>query len=332
MNKSTQAYIQCFLAIKIAYFQQNCLSLISMEEDYFFMLSFLVLPFLYLIYKIFNSFNPPLPPGPIPWPVLGNLYYIKTMDHVRLANLATKHGPLMLLREGLQYLVIGSSSTAAIEILKTKDRVFSARAVPNAVPLTRSEIDQLSVWADASCENFKNIRTMCRAELFSSKALESQEVLRDKKIMEMVEFFRAKDGLVVNFDKCVYATVVNMFTNAFFSRDLVRLEEEGSDNPVKGLLRGIIGAIGAPNLSDAYPFLSKLDLQGMRKKHRELSMRVHALWEPIVKERRKRRRGGLSHQDFLDTLLNNGFTDYQIHKLLEVHSFTFPPNPFQVPS
>ncbi|KAL2517004.1 Cytochrome [Abeliophyllum distichum] len=288
-----------------------------MAEDHFFMLSFLVLPFLYLIFKSFKSYNPPLPPGPFPWPVLGNLYYIKTMDYVSLATLATKHGPLMLLREGMQYLVIGSSSVAATEILKMKDRVFSARTVPSSVPLTRSEIDQLSFWADALSDNFKNLRAMCRAELFSSKALESQAHLREKKIMEMVEFLKGKDGLVVNIEKCVYAAVFNMFSNAFFSRDFIRLENESSDNPVKDILRGIIGALITPNLSDAYPFLSKLDLQGLRKKHREMSVRIHALWEPIVKERRKRPRGNLSNQDFLDALLDNGFTDYQINKLLE---------------
>ncbi|KAK9926104.1 hypothetical protein M0R45_023353 [Rubus argutus] len=37
----------------------------------------------------------PLPPGPKPWPIVGNLPHLGSFPHHSLANLAQKHGPLM---------------------------------------------------------------------------------------------------------------------------------------------------------------------------------------------------------------------------------------------
>ncbi|KAG8362630.1 hypothetical protein BUALT_BualtUnG0056600 [Buddleja alternifolia] len=109
--------------------------------------------------------------------------------------------------------------------------------------------------------------------------------------MEMVEFLRLNEGIDVNVHQIVFATVLNMFSNVLFSKDVVGLDEELGCN--------------------------KFDVQGLRKKHREMSMKMCALWETIVEERRKMGKDGLRDQDFLDTLIYKGFTDDQINKLFE---------------
>lgn len=291
----------------------------SDSEGILIMILFLVLSLLFFIFKQLKSQSPPLPPGPTSWPILGTInHLLKPMNHVALANLAQSYGPLMHLRLGTQHLFVGSSPAAAVEILKSNDRVLSARAVPHSVPLTVSEINKMSFWADTISDHWKNIRTICRTELFSTKGLESQAKLREEKVVEMVEKLRSKEGVVTNVQQMVFATVVNMFSNVFFSKDVIGLEEEFAYNQVKGFVRGIIGALSSPNLSDLYPFLGKLDPQGLRKKHREFSMRMWELWEPIVKERRDSDKGDLSKHDFLDNLFSRGFADDQINKCFEV--------------
>ncbi|KAK4488248.1 hypothetical protein RD792_003995 [Penstemon davidsonii] len=291
-----------------------------------------MLPFLLLLFPLFyfiyiykhkkssnSNSNPPLlPPGPTPWPILGNIHQLKTMSHVTLYNLAKSYGPLMSLKLGTKSIIIASSSTVALQILKVNDRVLSARDVPNAVPMTRSEIDQLSFWADPWIDQWKIIRTKCRVELFSSKGLDSQARMWEEKVMEMVKYLRGKEGMVVNVEELVFVTIFNVFGNAYFSRDFLKLEEEFGGNEVKGFIRGIIEAISALNVSEFIPFLGKFDFQGLRKKHKEMSIKMHSLWEPTVKERREKMESGhYSKQDFLDTLLEDGFTDLQINKLFE---------------
>lgn len=81
-------------------------------------------------------------------------------------------------------MVVGSSPAIAKEILKTHDRVLPGRYVPQALPIGRSE---LIGWAIECSDRWRYFRTLCRTELFSGKAMESQAHLREKKVMDIVE-------------------------------------------------------------------------------------------------------------------------------------------------
>lgn len=109
-----------------------------------------------------------------------------------------------------------------------------------------------------------------------------------------------------------------MLSNVLVSRDLVGMEEEdGGGNGMKDLVRKIMEMAVVPNVSELFPFLQRFDLQGLRKKSMELAIKIRAIWEPIIEERRKKG-ASLIQQDFLDTLLHNDFTNDRIHQLLMV--------------
>ncbi|KAK6783262.1 hypothetical protein RDI58_021059 [Solanum bulbocastanum] len=283
-----------------------------------FLLPFFLLPLTFFLFKVFRSSKiTQLPPGPTPWPVIGNIFHMGKMPHITLTNFAKIYGPLMSLRLGTQCLVVGSSSSAAIEILKTHDRILSGRHVPNAVPAKRSNLDKISMgWASECHNEWRYLRTLCRTELFSGKVLESQAYMREKKVMELVEFLRSKEGQVVNIGELVFATVLNMLSNVLISKDMVNLEKETEAGGIRNPIRGLVEAISAPNLSDFYPVLGKLDLQGLRKRARYVMTKIRSNWEPILEERRKNKESGSSsQQDFLEAVLDNGLTNDCIHQL-----------------
>ncbi|XP_027182465.1 probable (S)-N-methylcoclaurine 3'-hydroxylase isozyme 2 [Coffea eugenioides] len=292
-------------------------------EANYLLLPIFLLPLLYLIFKQwkypFATKSPPIPPGPTPWPVLGNIPHMGRLPHVTLCNFAQTYGPLICLKLGTQYTVVGSSPAAAIEILKTHDRSLSARYVPKVVPARQEELNRSSIgWTEVCNDGWKYLRTLCRTELFSVRALDNQSCLREKKISDMVEHLRAKkEGQVVDIGELVFATIFNMLSNVMVSRDLIGLEEESAGEGMKSLVRTVMEVATAPNVSDFYPLLCKLDLQGLRKKSTNLGIKIRAAWEPIIEERR--RQGApltLSQEDFLDTLLQNNFTNERIHQLL----------------
>lgn len=288
-----------------------------MAETYVILPILLLLPLLLLfLLKHFNS-SPQLPPGPNPWPILGNLLHMGKKPHVTLSNFAQSYGPLISLKLGTQVLIVGSSPAVAMEILKTHDRILSARLVPHVSPVKSPELNHLSLgWAVECNDNWKFLRTICRTELFSGKAIESQACLRERKVMEMVEFLSRMEGKVVKIGEVVFATVFNMLSNVLMSRDFTRLGEESEEGKMKGLLRTIFEVVSTPNLADFYPIFGALDLQGLNKKSKELFMRICALWEPIIEERRERKTSKISRQeDFLDALLDNAFTNDQINHL-----------------
>lgn len=68
-----------------------------------------------------------LPPGPKPWPIIGNLNLLGSIPHQSLHTLALKYGELMSLKFGSKPVLVASSPEMAKEFLKTHDIVFASR-------------------------------------------------------------------------------------------------------------------------------------------------------------------------------------------------------------
>ncbi|KAM3343842.1 hypothetical protein P3S68_025932 [Capsicum galapagoense] len=286
--------------------------------DVLFLVPLFLLPLISFIFKVFKSCKiTQLPPGPTPWPVIGNIFHIGKMPHITLTNFAKTYGPIISLKLGTTWLVVGSSPSVAIKILKTHDRILSARHVPNAVPSKGSGLDKTSLgWNSGGNSRWRYLRTLCKTELFSGKVLESQACLREKKVMELVEFLRSKEGQVVNIGELVFATVLNMLSNVLISKDMANFDNETEDGGLKSLVRGIVELAAAPNIYEFYPIFGKLDIQGLRKKYTHVVTQFCSKLEPILEERRNSRENGSSNQqDFLETLLDNNFTNDRIHQL-----------------
>ncbi|KAF8379431.1 hypothetical protein HHK36_028866 [Tetracentron sinense] len=290
------------------------------EINLFFLL-LLLLPLLLLILKhirLPSLKDPSLPPGPFSWPIIGNILQMGKKPHLSLAYFAQIHGPLISLRLGTQLLVVGSSPVAATEILKTHDRLFSARYVPHVAHIKSPDLNHLSLfWSFECTDKWKFLRTICRTELFSAKAIESQLNLRERKVNEMVGFVGTKEGKVVKIGELVFTTIFNILSNLFFSEDFIDFEDEGLAGGMKGTFRRMMELGSTPNLADFYPILGGLDLQGLTKISLVCMGKVCGLWEVLIKERRESNCHDVSRQlDFLDVLLSNGFMDDQINQLI----------------
>ncbi|PAN49579.1 hypothetical protein PAHAL_9G457600 [Panicum hallii] len=68
-----------------------------------------------------------LPPGPRPWPVIGNLDLIGPLPHHSARDLSARHGPLVSLRLGSFHAVVASSPDMARFFLRTRDLAFVDR-------------------------------------------------------------------------------------------------------------------------------------------------------------------------------------------------------------
>ncbi|KAG9143516.1 hypothetical protein Leryth_026884 [Lithospermum erythrorhizon] len=268
--------------------------------------------------KPFSSNIPKLPPGPSPWPLVGNIPHIRNMTHISLANLAQIHGPIMSLKLPNKYIIVGSSKEVAIEILKRHDHLLSGRDPPIGHPYTKEELNHISIgWPEECNERWKYLRALCKAELFSGKALASQEYVRQKKTFEMVELIKASEGKVVQVRQIIFATIFNMLSSILLSRDLVSLEEEVEDRKMKGLMRRVTEILMEPNISDIFPALNSLDLQGVHKKGKKLWKEIWDIFEPLVEEKRLRKsKENAEKQDFLDTLVALQFSDDEVQELL----------------
>ncbi|KAF5181587.1 Cytochrome p450, partial [Thalictrum thalictroides] len=71
--------------------------------------------------------RPNLPPGPKPWPIIGNFNLIGSLPHRSIHDLSKKYGPLMKVNFGSFPVVVASSVEIAKQFLKTNDIIFSDR-------------------------------------------------------------------------------------------------------------------------------------------------------------------------------------------------------------
>ncbi|KAK3039263.1 hypothetical protein RJ639_027967 [Escallonia herrerae] len=240
-----------------------------------------------------------LPPGLHPWPVIGNILHMGKKPHISLTHFAKLHGPLISMRLGKQLLVVGSTPTAATEILKTHDRVLSARYVPKAT--TPHLRPFLLVFAGECSEYWKSLRSLCQTELFSAKAIELQA---------------GKDGKSVKIGEVAFTAVFNILANICFSKDFIDLKGEGVAIGLKEVFWKVLELAATPNIADFYPIFYGLDPQGIAKKAFECEEKVLRKWELIIKERKESNGGDAPKQrDFLDVMLTCGFSDNQIESI-----------------
>ncbi|KAK1436912.1 hypothetical protein QVD17_02696 [Tagetes erecta] len=257
-----------------------------------------------------------LPPGPAKLPIIGNLHQVGDKPHVTLANMAKRYGPLISLRLGKQLLVVASSPEAAKEILKTHDRLLSARSVPTAFQHAFILPHSL-MWSECN-QKWKNLRTLCRNEMFSAKALESHSSLRDESFARMLDFLRKKQGQAINMEDVVFTTLFNILSSIIFAKRFLDFpDENGSSDWLKESMHKLIEYGGrVKDFGSFFPILERFDVNGISKGSLKEFKKVYAYLEVIMDERRAHVNSSTwsseQAQSFLDRLLENGFSNDQM--------------------
>ncbi|CAN1186047.1 3,9-dihydroxypterocarpan 6A-monooxygenase [Linum perenne] len=146
-----------------------------------------VLSFLFLFTR---RRNPPLPPGPLALPLIGNLASLDPELHSYFGSLARKHGPILRLKLGQKLGIVISSPALAREILKDQDVAFANRDVPDvarAVAYGGSDI----VWTPYGAE-WRMLRKVCVLKMLSNTTLDSVYGLRRRELRRTVGFMAGR--------------------------------------------------------------------------------------------------------------------------------------------
>ncbi|XP_068638053.1 (S)-N-methylcoclaurine 3'-hydroxylase isozyme 1-like [Aristolochia californica] len=281
---------------------------LNLESAALFLLLAVLLRFCYLA---LSKSQGALPPGPRPWPLVGNLLHLSRKGpHVDLAKLAHTYGPILSLRLGTELLVVASSPSMAAQVLKTHDRVLSARFVPHTFRV-KDYLEYSLGWADSCDEIWKSFRTFCKTELFSSKTLGLQTSLREEKVSQLVLSALDREGKEVEIGELVFETALNVLSGSIFSRDIFTWAETDQVLGLKSLISRLMEMAVVPNLSDIYPLLGALDIQGLNREATKHYHRMNQIWETLIQEK-KLEKSSSPKSDFLSILLDAGFSDLQL--------------------
>jgi len=267
-------------------------------------MSILLIPILLIFilrYLLKNSPNTKLPPGPKPWPIIGNIHLLGSKPHRSVADLSKTYGPLMTLRLGSITTIVISSPDVAKEMFLKHDIDFASRQIPDSAwAVDHAKFSM--VWLPV-CPKWREIRKISAIQLFTNQRLDASQGLRKEKVNELVEFVKdcCEKGLAVNIGKAAFTTALNLLSNTFFSINLSAYDSSGSQE-FKNLAWHILEETGRPNVSDFFPLVKALDLQGVRRRTSTSFSKMLKVFDKIIDERLRDHIG--SKDDVLDTLLS----------------------------
>ncbi|CAD6219070.1 unnamed protein product [Miscanthus lutarioriparius] len=253
-----------------------------------------------------------LPPGPKPWPIIGNLNLMGALPHRSIHELSRKYGPLMQLRFGSFPVVVGSSVDMAKFFLKTHDVVFTDRPKTAAGKYTTYNYRDIT-WSPYGAY-WRQARKMCLTELFSAKRLESYEYIRAAEVRALLRDLHAASGSgrTVMLKDYMSTVSLNVITRMVLGKKYLDKDEVASAGSVttpeefKWMLDELFLLNGVLNIGDSIPWLDWMDLQGYIKRMKKLSKMFDRFLEHVVEEHNQRRlREGkdLVAKDMVDVLL-----------------------------
>ncbi|GFZ06966.1 cytochrome P450, family 706, subfamily A, polypeptide 7 [Actinidia rufa] len=260
--------------------------------------------FLYIFFLRPKKVHPPLPPGPLGLPLVGNLPFLDPELHTYFSALAQTHGPILTLRLGNKLGVVITSPAAAREVLKDHDVIFANRDVTVAgreAAYGGSDI----VWTPYGPE-WRMLRKVCVREMLSNATLDSVYTFRRRELRRTINYIYSQVGSRVNVGEQMFLTVLNVITSMLWG-GTVRGEDRGSlGAEFRQVVTEMTELLGKPNLSDFFPGLARFDLQGIREQMKGLAKRFDRIFDVMIDQRlRLDGQGGTrtESKDFLQVLL-----------------------------
>ncbi|XP_073146487.1 cytochrome P450 76T24-like [Henckelia pumila] len=244
-----------------------------------------------------------LPPGPKPYPVIGNILELGEKPHQSLAKLSQVYGPLIHLKLGSLTTVVVSSPGIAEIFLQKHDQVFSGRNHSGAAHAL--DHHKLSMaWLPAE-NQWRKLRKICKEQMFSAPSLDSSQGLRRDRLQKLCEYVHGccVDGKAVDIGRASFTTSLNLMSATLFSEEFAAFDS-GSCEELREVVCGIMEYLGKPNLADYFPVLRSLDPQGILRKNTVYFRRCFHIFEEIIGKRLEMRAGTRLKNDMLDSLLD----------------------------
>ncbi|CAM8959761.1 unnamed protein product [Rhodiola kirilowii] len=193
---------------------------------------FIILSILWLILLTISTFKRRhrhrFPPGPPPFPIIGNILHLGDKPHLSLTSLSKSHGPIISLKLGRTITVVISSPTLAQKVLQKHDQPFYMRAVPDAArPLSHNDVS--IVWSQSQAQ-FRNLRKLCNSQLFTATRLDAIQELRREKVQQLIDYVSRKrdESEAVEIGPTTFTTALNLLSTTFFSTDLASYSSDES--------------------------------------------------------------------------------------------------------
>ncbi|XP_031481925.1 cytochrome P450 81Q32-like [Nymphaea colorata] len=237
-----------------------------------------------------------LPPSPPALPIIGHLHLLKKPLYRSLADLSAKHGPTLSLRLGSRLALIVSSPDLVEECFTIHDIAFANR--PHLLAGRYMGNNYTTIAWTSYGPHWRNLRRIATLEVLSSARLQAFAGLRRDEVQSLLrQLFEGSDpaGFAqVELSSMVAAlafdTIVRMVTGRrWYEKGVARSEES---RRFLAVIKEAMALQGAVSIGDYIPALRWLDLQGIERQMKGCYNRREVLFQGLVDEERRKRRGG----------------------------------------
>ncbi|XP_024993052.1 geraniol 8-hydroxylase-like [Cynara cardunculus var. scolymus] len=280
-----------------------------MEYAAFFLFLSSLLTFIYAL-TIFGRRNSRLPPGPYPFPIIGNLLQVGNKPHHSLAILSKRYGPFMSLMLGSKTTIVISSPDMAKEFFHTNDQSFSGRFITEAIRSVDHHKFSL-VWSPGG-DQLRRLRRITKEYMFSVRCLDDSELRRREKVRELLDHVNqcSVEARAVNIGSTTFTTILNILSTFIFSLDSSQYDSVSSQE-FKDNVWALMEYAGMVNLADFFPILKPFDPQGIVRRGSVHLKKLLTIFDKLIDQRIQTRLSSSSNDgisstknDVLDLLLN----------------------------
>ncbi|KAM3288919.1 cytochrome 98A3-like [Capsicum chacoense] len=264
---------------------------------------------IFLCYKLYNRLMAKLPPGPWPWPVIGNLFDIKPVRFRCFAEWAQIYGPIFSFYLGSQLNVVVNNAELAKEVLKDNDQNLANRFRTKPLDsVSKNGMDL--IWADYG-PHYVKVRKVCNLELFTPKRLEALRPIREDEVTTMVHNIFRDYNKSCDVSKTMMlrgylgAVAFNNITRLTFGKRFMNSEGEVDEQgkELKAIVINGFKISGKLNLGEFVPWLSwafKDDNEALEAQDRHLDKFTRTIMEEHTIARKIT---GETKHHFVDALL-----------------------------
>ncbi|KAJ7527342.1 hypothetical protein O6H91_16G049500 [Diphasiastrum complanatum] len=244
------------------------------------------------------------PPGPWPWPIVGNLPSLVggQLPHVSLFQLSKSFGDLMFLRLGCVPCVVISSAEMAKEVFTMNDQNASSRGQGMFVEIMTG---YQSLSAAPYGPHWRHLRKICSAELFSQKRVAAYQIARTEEMHELLKaiFDASREKSVINLRESLTVMSRNNMTRMLLKKRYFVRNDEGSvqqGQRLDHLMSLIFEQAATFIISDFVPYLLfATKLSGYEKKLRKTRQDSFDVCAAMIGLEKHRQRKGCESRDYV---------------------------------
>ncbi|XP_031124635.1 angelicin synthase-like [Ipomoea triloba] len=228
--------------------------------------------------------RPPLPPGPLGFPVVGYLPFLRPNLHHHFTDLARNYGPIFKLQLGSCLAVVVNSPSIAKQVVRDHDAVFANRDPPIAAIV--GTYGGRDIAFAPSGTYWRDLRKVFVREMLSGANLRACYEHRREEVRKVIRGVKSRIGEPVNIGELASSTELNVVARMIWGSTLGSDEEK--NEKIGAVFRELMGkyvdTFAEPNISDFFPWLARFDLQGIQAKMEGMRKDVDNILEPIIKE------------------------------------------------